>query len=249
MEILNNPPIVAAFCQIKYDRDAEILTMVDSVANGLGEQYPIRTDHFSAQIGGLDEVMKKGVGETSFRATSKSQLNRVEFRTKDQKRKLIISEDFVFISDENKYTSWQDFRRTISSLLEILSPLLYNRNIVRLSLRYVNRFVFDEFGNPSDYFKTMVTSSDDYNNDGELFKYGFRLVSQYPSTNMVSNVNHSLDVDPFNKYNYILDIDVLDHSMLIYNIDTVMHNFDGINAKLADIFFNTITDKTKKLCN
>lgn len=249
MEILNNPPIVAAFCQIKYDRDAEVLAMVDSVANDLLKQYPIRTNHLSAQIGGLDEVLKKGVGETSFRATSKSQLNRVEFRTKDQRLKLIISEDFIFISDENKYTDWQDYRQRISELLLVLSPLLNNRNIVRLSLRYVNRFVFDEFDNPSVYFKTMVTSSDDYNNDGELFKYGFRLVSQYPSTNMVSNVNHSLEVDPFNKYNYILDIDVLDHSMLIYDFDTVMTSFDGINTKLAEIFFNTITDKTKELCN
>lgn len=248
MEILNNPPIVAAFCQIKYDRDAGILSMVDSVANGLVEQYPIRTDHFSAQIGGLDEVMKKGVGETSFRATSKSQLNRVEFRTKNQKRKLIVSEDFVFISDENKYTDWQNFRQNISELLIVLSPLLNNRNIVRLSLRYVNRFEFDEFKDPSDYFKTMVTSTEDYNNDGELFKYGFRLISQYPS-NMVSNVNHSLDIDPFNKYNYILDIDVLDHSILVYDFDTVLTSFDNVNAKLAEIFFNTITDKTKALCN
>ncbi len=247
--ILNNPPIVAAFCQIKYERDAAVLTRLASIANEVEHFYPIRTDHFSAEIGGLDEVIKKGVGETSFRATSKAQLNRVEFRSKDQQKKLIISEEFIFFSDETKYSCWGEYRSSLNEIFQCLDFVLKGLNIDRVSLRYVNRFVFDQFDDPTEFFTTTISSSSDYKDDGDIFKYGFRLLAKYPSSNIVSNVNHSLDIDPFNKYNYILDIDVLDHSRLVYDKETIMSNLDAVNEKLTDIFFNSITEKTRNLCN
>lgn len=247
--LLNNPPIVAAFCQIKYDRDATVLSRLDSVPNEVERYYPIRTNHISAQIEGLDEVIKKGIGETSFRATSKAQLNRIEYRSKDQQKKIVISEEFIFFSDETRYSCWDEFKSGIKEIIECLDSVFKGLNINRVSLRYVNRFVFDEFEDPTEFFTTTISSSEDYKDDGDLFKYGFRLMAKYPSSNIVSIVNHSLDIDPFNKYNYILDIDVLDHSRLVYDMDTIMSNLDAVNAKLTSIFFNSITEKTCSRCN
>lgn len=248
-KLLANPPIVAVFCQIKFDETALPLELLKKIESKLQELYPIRINRFNSLLNGLDEVQKRGVGRSQIKITSDTKIHRIEYRSSNQRNKLIIAEDFLLFSDENKYESWDTCKANIVKVLSILSEIYNDININRLSLRYVNRFVFNEFDDPSEYFTSTISAVEGHDMVGELYSYNFRLSMGLPNTAIKTNINHSLEMTPSNQYNYILDIDVLDGSNIVYNVQTIEENLSNINSELVKIFFNNITKKTEELCS
>ena len=249
-KILNNPPIVLTLCQLKHDEWKELpIKEIERVENKLTEIYPIKIERFNSELNGLEEVRKHGVGRSKINITSDTKLQRIEFRSKDQKKKLILAENFILFSDESVYQSWDVQKASIMAVLDILMPVYQDIDLNRLSLRYVNRFIFNEFDDPSRYFTTIISTSDGHQTIGDLYAYQFRLTTIDPNTNIRTHITHNLDFDVTNKYQYILDIDVLDESVIAFNVDTIDTNLTSINEKLVDTFFNNITKQTAELCS
>ena len=247
-KILTNPPIVAAFCQIRFDWAMLPLNALNAIESQLVELYPIKIERYNSELNGLEEVKKKGVGRSKINITTDTRINKIEYRSQNQRSKLIIAEDYILFSDENKYESWEHFKANIQSVLEILSSVYGDINISRVSLRYVNRFVFDEFNDPTDYFTSTISAVEGHDAVGNLYSYSFRLSMGLPN-NIITHINHSLEMMPTNQYNYILDIDVLDNSKIVYNSQTIIDSLSNVNNELVNIFFNNITSKTEALCN
>ena len=132
-------------------------------------------------------------------------------------------------------------------MLNILSETLGEAYVRRVSIRFVNRFTFDEFSNPGKYFNELITSS-----DGEstypLRQYGFRLIMDIPNTDIYTIVNHNVE-NITSKYVYTLDIDVLDRQKLIFDVNTISESLEKLRNIRNDVFFDTITDETVKVCN
>lgn len=244
--ILANPPIAVAICQIKYQAGSVPLDGFLKFDAQIKRKFPIRVDNINAEIGVPSEIK---LGENPFTGTSKARINAHDYRTKEQDVKLHISEDSIVISDEQPYTGWDNFKKEIVYILDLYSELLDGKDIERVSIRFINRFVFDSFDDPSKYFNILISTSEGHDFDYDLLKYGFRLTMSIPDTNIISIVNHNLETSPSQKYIYTLDIDVLDHSQLVFNRDTLENQLDKLNSILTGIFFNNVTDKTIELCN
>lgn len=244
--ILANPPIAVAICQIKFSVGSIPLDGFMNFDAQIKRRYPIRVDNINAEIGVPSEIK---LGENPFTGTSRARINAHDYRTKEQDLKFHISEDSIILSDEQPYTSWANFKEKISFILNTYSEILEGKNIERVSIRFINRFVFDTFNDPSEYFNILISTSDGHDFDYDVIKYGFRLTMSIPETNIISIVNHNLETSPSQKYIYTLDIDVLDHAQLVFNKDTIEAQLDKLNSILTGIFFNNVTDKTTELCS
>ncbi len=244
--LLAHPPIAVAICQIKFPLGSIPLDRFMAFDAQIKRRYPIRVDNINAKIGVPSEIK---LGENPFTGTSRARINAHDYRTKEQDLKVHISEDSIIVSDEQPYSSWANFKEKISFILNIYSELLEGKKIERVSIRFINRFIFDTFNDPSEYFNILISTSDGHDFDYDVMKYGFRLTMSIPNTDIVSIVNHNLETSPSQKYVYTLDIDVLDHTQLVFNIDTIGAQLDKLNSILTGIFFNNVTDKTTELCS
>lgn len=244
--LLANPPIAVAICQIKFPIGSIPLDGFMNYDAQIKRKYPIRVDNINAEIGVPNEIK---LGEYPFTGTSRARINAHDYRTKEQDLKFHISEDSIIITDEQQYSSWDNFKEKINFILNIYSEILEGKNIERVSIRFINRFVFSTFNDPSEYFNILISTSDGHDFDYDVMKYGFRLTMAIPNSDIVSIVNHNLEPSPSQKYIYTLDIDVLDHAQLVYNKDTIETQLDNLNSILTGIFFNNVTDKTTELCS
>ena len=244
--LLAHPPIVVAICQIKFSPGTVPLETFLGYDAQIKHRYPIRVGNVNAEIGVPSELR---LGENQFTGMSRAKINSYDYRTKEQDLKFVVSEESLVLTDEQPYESWEHFKEKISYILGVYSEVLEGKNIERVSIRFINRFVFDTFENPADYFNILISTSGGHGFDYDVMKYGFRLTMSIPNTDIVSIVNHNLEPSPSQKYVYTLDIDVLDHAQLVFHRETIESQLDKLSKILTGIFFNNITKKTQELCN
>lgn len=242
---LKNPPVVIALVQLKFSKQNFKIDEVLQFNERIMRYFPIRQNNI--QVGLNLGKTTIPLGESKVSGVSNAEVNSYIYLTKDQKTKLGISTDTITYIDENKYNGWENFKKNVLQMLNILSPILIGADIHRISIRFVNRFTFDEFLNPSKYFTALITSP-----RGEtlypLHQYGFRLIMDVPNTDIYTIVNHNVE-NIASKYVYTLDIDVLDHQKLIFDMNTIGESLENLRSIKNNVFFNTITDDTINICN
>ena len=244
---LNNPPIVAALFQMKYVANNLELNNFLTYDTQLKHRLPIRSDnpHF-----GINFDASIPLGKSKVTVTTDAQIKSYTYFSADQKSRLEISTDTITFIDEHKYSGWVQFKEMTKFYLSILSDvLLGNCEVNRTSIRFINRFTFNNFDEPQDYFKTLISSAKDNQLPYPLRQYGFRLFMDIPKTDIYSIVNQSIEFIPTNKYSYTFDIDVLDRQHLVFNINTIVENMESLRNIKNEIFFNNLTQKTIDLCN
>jgi len=246
-ETLNNPPIVAALFQMKFVANNLELNKFLSYDTQLKHHLPIRNDNGHVGIN-FGASIPWGPSET--KVTTDAQIRSYTYFSADQKSRLEISTDTVTFIDEHKYSGWAHFKEMTKSYLAIISDVLSgNCEVNRISIRFINRFTFNNFDNPQEYFKTLISSAENNQVPYPLRQYGFRLFMDIPETDIYSIVNQNIEIIPTNKYSYTFDIDVLDRQHLIFNVNTIVENMETLRDIKNEIFFNNLTQKTKDLCN
>lgn len=244
MKELSNPPIVVALFQLKFEIQNIDTADIIKFCDGLSMKFPIQTN--SIQIGVDFENSSISLGDKSKLSTD-TRIKAYNFLSKDQKEKVIISKDTFTYINENTYKGWNKFSGSVISILDSLSELMYQSTIKRTSIRFVNRFTFEDFDNPSDYFNTLITSSVDIDTY-PLRQYGFRLLMDVPNSDIYTIVNHNVE-NVSGSYLYTFDIDVLDRQQLVFNIETLKDQLEQLRDVKNDVFFKSITKKTIELCN
>jgi uncharacterized protein (TIGR04255 family) len=245
-EILNNPPIAVALFQLKYsirDRKLSDFLAYDAL---LRHHFPIRKDNIQVGIN-LDGSIPLGMSKIT--GTTDAKIGTYIYLSTDQKSKLEISEDTVTFIDEHPYQGWEYFKETTKFYLSIISDVLNNCEVIRTSIRFINRFTFDNFDNPQEYFKTLISGTEDSQLPYPLRQYGFRLFMDVPDTDTYSIVNQNIENARTNTYIYTFDIDVLDRQHLVFDINTVSENMENLRNIKNEIFFSNVTQKTLDLCN
>lgn len=243
---LDNPPVVVALAQLKFRTPKFKVESVLTYDKLLKHHFPIRQNNI--QVGLNFDRTIIPLGESRVSGVSNAEVGSYIYISQNQKTKLEISSDTITFIDENPYLGWEHFKETTLRMFDILSPLFSSAEILRVSIRFVNRFTFDEFDDPKTYFNTLITSSDG-NASYPLRQYGFRLVMDVPNTDVYIITNHNVEDALQNKYIYTLDIDVLDKQKLIYNIATIGESLENLRQIKNKVFFDAITDKTIQLCN
>jgi uncharacterized protein (TIGR04255 family) len=244
--ILNNSPIVVALVQIKFKAPLFSLESVLTYDTLLKHEFPVR--HNNIQVGIDLGKTTIPLGESKVSGTSNAEIGSYVYLSKNQKEKLEISSDTLTYIDENPYQDWETFKSKILKKVDILSPLFESAELYRISVRFVNRFTFEDFTNPKKYFNALITSV-----DGQasypLHQYGFRLTMDVPDSDIYTIVNHNVENVSQNKYIYTFDIDVLDRQNLIFDLDTISETLENLRNIKNKIFFETITETTLQLCN
>jgi len=213
----------------------------------LKRNFPIRKENIQVGIdlGGTSIAM--GVSKIS--GTTDVKIGSYIFSSVDQKLKLEISNSTITYIDESPYKGWENFKESaIKSLLPV-SDVLNNIEIFRTSIRFINRFSFDNFDNPQDYFKTLISSNDDNQLPYPLRQYGFRLLMDVPDSNIYSIVNQNVENVRTNNFIYTFDIDVLDIEHLNFSLSTLERKMEILRDIKNEIFFGNVTQKTLDLCN
>ena len=243
--MLENPPVVVALAQVKFNlKDFKVQSILE-YDTSLKHKLPIRKGNI--QVGLNLENKTIPLGESKVSGISNAEIGSYIYLSTNQKAKLEISEDTLTYIDENPYAGWDAFISTAISLFSILSPILENAEIQRTSIRFVNRFIFNEFDDPKSYFNALITSADG-NSSYPLRQYGFRMLMDIPDTDIYSIVNHNVE-NVQDKFFYTFDIDVLDRQTLVFDIDTIRNSFEHLRSIKNTIFFDTLTEKTLQLCN
>lgn len=246
-ETLNNPPVVVALFQLKYNPAGIKLSDFLKYDAQLKHNFPIRKDNIQVGINLGGSSIPLGVSKIT--GTSDAKVGSYLYCTVDQKIKLEISEDTITYIDESPYQGWDNFKGSALKSLSALSEILSNIEIVRTSIRFINRFSFDNFDNPQDYFRTLISGSEDNPLPFPLRQYGFRLLMDVPDSDIYSIVNQNVENLRTNSYIYVFDIDVLDRQQLIFNIETLAENMETLRGVKNEIFFGNVTQKTLDLCN
>lgn len=242
-ESLNNPPVKIALFQLKFNAvNISVFSATDTL---LKHKYSIRKDNIEVGLN-LDNT-NIPLGKSQLKGTSDAMIKSYIYLTPDQKERVEILEDTLTYVSELPYDGWDNFVARVENVLTILSDVLGNVEITRTSIRFVNRFQLEEFGTPDEYFTTVISKN------GEplypLSQYGFRLQYEVPRTNIYAIVNQLVEKDIPNNYTYFLDIDVLDKQSLYFEKETILSNLSNLREVKNKIFFDSITDKTKALCN
>lgn len=244
--VLGVPPIVMAIFQIRFEKNENDLELFLKLDAQLRLEYPIKEDNIQASIDVGQNTIALGVSK--FTGTSNAKITGYTYYSNDKRRKLIVEEGSVTFTDENKYEGWVSFKGFISKYVRLFS-FLNNKKVNRTSIRFINQFVFDSFENPIEYFNTTVASSQGSDFPYPLARYGFNLVLNIPDSSIYCNINHNLDNPNSDKYIYMFDIDVLDRFEIKFDEQTLLSSFERLREIKNNIFFSSITDKTKELCN
>ncbi len=246
-QTLKKPPVVVALFQMKYSSPDLKLSDFLKFDHQLKYNLPIRRDNLQVGIDLGSSSIPLGVSKIS--GTSEAKIESYIYVSIDQKIKLELSENTITYINEQTYVGWESFKESTINTLMILSAILDKVQIMRTSIRFINRFVFEKFDNPEDYFKTLISSSEDGTLPFPLRQYGFKLLMDVPDTDIYSIVNQNVENIRTNSFIYTFDIDVLDKQFLLFDKETLSLNLEKLRNIKNEIFFNNITQKTLDLCN
>ncbi len=244
---LNNPPVVVALFQLKYNSSGLKLNDFLKYDVDLKRNFPIRRDNIQVGIDLGGSSIPLGVSKIS--GTSDAKIGSYVYFSVDQKIKLEISEGTITYIDERAYKGWDNFKESTLNSLMIIADILNKIEVVRTSIRFINRFTLDNFDKPQEYFKTLISSSEDNQLPYPLRQYGFRLLMDIPNSDVYSLVNQDVENIRSNCYVYTFDIDVLDRQHLLFDKETLSENMEILREIKNEIFFGNITQKTLDLCN
>lgn len=210
------------------------------------DKLPLLVENIS---GKLNIEGTPAVGITKVSATTDNKLESYILCTTDQKVKLELGVDSFTYNEETPYLGWDDFISKIIHYLSILDDFYKGKVVSRVSVRFINKFDFESFNDPTDYFKMIISSTDP---DGFLYPiatYGFKFTLRIPKSSIHSIINHNVEQLGSSQYLYILDIDVVNNINLMYSKDVIVENTNRLREIKNGIFFDSVTDKTIALCN
>jgi uncharacterized protein (TIGR04255 family) len=246
-ENLANPPVIMAIFQIKFtSQKSNFLSDLVKNDTKIKKQFPLRKENVHANI---DMPSTIALGISTIKGKADTKINSYIYFSENQKKKLMIEENSVTFVSEEKYFGWNVFKNEAINTLNNFINDLQTTNIERISIRFINKFSFDNFDNPLDYFNTQISTSSDNAMRYPVSNYAFKYTITVPEQNIYAIVNQSLQPSNTNKKEYILDIDVLDNSNLIFNINSINQCLEELREVKNTIFFENITQQTIDLCN
>lgn len=246
---LKNPPVVTTVFQLKYNLEDTEVKLDDFLQynNSLSRDFPSRRDDLETNIT-FPKSTKIPLGRSLVSGETNTHRVGYAYISHDNKEQLRITNKDVTFTSERDYEGWEKFMESVMKYIMILEPILSKLNISRTSIRYINQFQFVEFNDPSQYVKTLITTSENGSLPYPLLKYGFKLTFDI-NNNIYSIVNQSVDKENNDNYIYIFDIDVLNNTEYLYNKEQVVDLMLELRDIKNKIFFSNITDKVIELCN
>lgn len=240
--VLSKPPVAVAIFQLKFLQGEIDFSKVDEIDREIRKNFPNKMNNVAANID-LPSTPYP-LGSSKFSGTTL--LDSITYFTQDQSKKLNITKHDITYSFEGQYLGWEVFKTDVFNSLNLLSNNLIQHVVTRTSIRFINRFEMSEFEDPEQYFKTMISVTNEDVIPYPVAKYGFK-VTLNVSDNSYAIVNQNLD-KVNDKFVYLFDIDVLDKRNILFETTEIGNVMENLRVIKNQIFFGNITEKTLDLC-
>ena len=238
-----NAPITEALLDIRVQLPAEVnLAQLTTFFDSVKERYPNKRERQSWQ-GGLKlgsagdvEVIQSQGGPDGYLFTSSDGKQIVQARL----------DGFTF-NKLKPYDRWETFRDEAQNLWQLYVKVAQPKQIIRTALRYINRI---EVPLPMRDFKDYILTVPEIAGGlpQGLAKYLMQLVIPVPEIPATAIITEAMEptVVPTN-VPLIFDIDVFCLKPFAINDTEVWQAFEKLRDLKNDVFFKSITDKTKEL--
>lgn len=243
---LNNPPVIVAIFQIKINLPEDFI-FNEFISNDkeIRTKFPDRNDNYHSNIG-VQGTPAPGI--SFVKAKADTHIESYAYTTKDLTKKFFIEQGSIRYAFEGGYKEWELFKVECMQCLKLIEVQLQRCKVVRTSIRFINKFKFDSFNDPLDYFTTTISIDSDSKLNNPVTGFAYRFNQQIPNSSIRTVINHALEKIE-DKFDYYFDIDVLDNNSFDFNIE----HLDLLMEEMRDIkntlFFETLKDKTINLCN
>jgi len=239
-----NAPITEALLDIQVARTEDVdFTALEPFCDAIAAEYPTRRHRiewqaaFSVSDDGPAIAASPGGGTVGYLLTSRDGSQIAQARVNG-----------FSLSRLRPYQDWNRFRAEAQRLWEIYLEIAQPRMIERIALRYINRL---ELPLPFEDFREYVRTAPEIAPGLPQSLSHFLMQLHIPSSvhDAVAIVTETLEPpkDDGSLLPFILDIDAVRKGSLHPNDPTLWERFEKLHALKNEIFFQTITEKTKAL--
>jgi len=236
-ELFSNNKITEALCQIRFEHpvDAnkfELFWTELQRENIYVEKQQMPMIHFNFNL--------------SESTPTQSTFNGLKFINEKKDKVVQIFSDNISIHQVGNYQNWESFRDNIHQNITTLQKI-FDCNVVRIDLRTINIFEFNENENLSDYFTIYLNTPP---NDAQSFNFNFAIEHSYEPGNSFGVLRANGNINKGVK-KIVLDLSYvflcLENKINIQETEKLNAVLEDGHEKLYTLFITSVTDKTKKL--
>jgi len=200
------------------------------------------------------EVVEQKLSKAGFQlgkraSTLPSEESTIGYLLKSSQDKKVVQSrlnGFAF-SKLKPYENWKRFCAEANELWKVYREIVNPRKITRISLRYINRI---EVPYPFKDFNEYILTNPQIAPNLPQAVSTFFMRLEIPNYDILAKailIQTMEQPTQDKKLPLILDIDVMRENEYIRNMDDVWADFESLREFKNEIFFNSITDKTKEL--
>lgn len=240
--LFSNPPITEALIDIRVTLPKEVtVERLATFHEDVKTSFPIKKQRFAGEfqikIGAAPEVV-----------TTSNRNDGFLFHSQDSKKIVQARLDGFTFNKLKPYSNWEVFSSEAKYLwghyLSVAKPI----NIVRLSLRYINRIELPlPFKDFKEYILTMPEIAPGIP-DG-ISGFFTQVTIQNPEIDAQATIIETIEGTTPDKgiLPFILDIDVFRNIILESSSEKIWDIFKQLRRFKNQIFINSLTNKTKEL--
>ncbi|HEB33005.1 MAG TPA: TIGR04255 family protein [Spirochaetes bacterium] len=240
-QIFSKAPIKEALLDIRVQLKPEIkLTDLLEFQEAIKDQYPDRKERKFAKYG--FQVVPKPSAHLD-----KSGTDGYLFKSSNGEKVVQARLDGFTFNKLKPYESWKDLRDESQQLWSIYTKTVNPVKVQRIALRYINRL---EVPLPIKEFRDYILTSLDIpeNLPQAVSNFFIRLEMPYHEIGAIAIVMHTIEPPTKdNKLPMIFDIDVSKEVDYETESVAIWEDFEKLRIIKNEVFFNSITDKTKEL--
>ena len=239
-EVFRNAPITEAVLELVVlpFEEGKVESLL-AFHGPIKERFP-QVDQGKEVRGGF----KIGVGSGSF--VEEKPIGYI-FRSHQENKVIQARVNGFAFSKLKPYENWESFRSEAKDLWKIYSEIAKPKKILRVSMRYINRIEIPlPLRDFTDYILTHLQIAPSLPQAISQFFVRFEIPKlEIPATGII--IQTIENVTDKNRLPFIFDIDVLRENEYAVDSPEVWADFEKLHDFKNEIFFSSITEKTKEL--
>lgn len=238
--VFPNAPITEAILDIRAELPEEVkLENLAAFQNSIEGRFPAKKERYSFEAG--FQFSQEGVSTTP----SQRKLDGYLFESPADKKVVQARLDGFTFNKLKPYENWETFCKEGRELWNLYSQMAQPTKVIRIALRYINRI---EIPLPLKDFKEYILTFPQVTPNLPQAVRQFFMQIVIPNTEIEANAIITLAIEkaPDQILPLIFDIDVSRDAVYVDNKEEIWNDFEKLRIFKNEIFFNSITDKTKE---
>jgi uncharacterized protein (TIGR04255 family) len=241
--VFQNAPIIEALLDVRVELPQEVdLKKLEAFHGFVKERFPEKQERKFIKA---EFKLSPEIASTSFPASSET--IGYLFRSPNEKKIVQARLDGFTFNKLKPYERWELLRSEATKLWDLYLQVANPLRITRIALRYINRI---DVPLPLKDFKEYILTTPEIapNLPQALSHFFMRLVIPNPEIQATAAIIETMENPIDNqRLSLILDIDVWRETIYEPNRPEMWNDFEQLRTFKNDIFFNSITEKTKEL--